>query len=195
MIPTVLPCNMATCRMATFPVGSHLSDSSWLVRDSSSRSLVITAKRLATHTATRVQCPDTPTPFSFFLYIMQFWLPDTFGYSAQLPQIMNGAGIHYFLTQKLSWNLTNTFPVSSSEWDLYFMLSARQVACFVHLVRLITGILECTTGWPLTCMVQVFQLLYYKSLQGSLVCAAKESPVAWLNGSHLSSVCFPLLIY
>ena len=128
---------MATCRMATFPVGSHLSDSSWLVRDSSSRSLVITAKRLATHTATRVQCPDTPTPFSFFLYIMQFWLPDTFGYSAQLPQIMNGAGIHYFLTQKLSWNLTNTFPVSLSEWDLYFMLSARQVACFVHLVRLL----------------------------------------------------------
>ena len=43
----------------------------------------------------------------------QFWLPDTFGYSAQLPQIMNGAGINYFLTQKLSWSLTNKFPVRS----------------------------------------------------------------------------------
>lgn len=42
----------------------------------------------------------------------QFWLPDTFGYSAQLPQIMRGCGIKYFLTQKLSWNLVNTFPVS-----------------------------------------------------------------------------------
>lgn len=44
----------------------------------------------------------------------QFWLPDTFGYSAQLPQIMQGAGISNFLTQKLSWNLVNTFPVSEA---------------------------------------------------------------------------------
>lgn len=42
----------------------------------------------------------------------QFWLPDTFGYSAQLPQLMRGCGIRRFLTQKLSWNLVNTFPVS-----------------------------------------------------------------------------------
>ncbi len=46
----------------------------------------------------------------------QFWLPDTFGYSAQLPQIMLGAGISYFLSQKLSWNLTNKFPVSCMCW-------------------------------------------------------------------------------
>ena len=36
-----------------------------------------------------------------------FWLPDTFGYSAQLPQILTGFGITYFLSQKLSWNLFN----------------------------------------------------------------------------------------
>lgn len=42
----------------------------------------------------------------------QFWLPDTFGYSAQLPQLMRGCGIWRFLTQKLSWSLVNTFPVS-----------------------------------------------------------------------------------
>ncbi|XP_037689284.1 alpha-mannosidase 2C1 isoform X4 [Choloepus didactylus] len=41
----------------------------------------------------------------------EFWLPDTFGYSAQLPQIMLGCGIGRFLTQKLSWNLVNSFPV------------------------------------------------------------------------------------
>lgn len=46
------------------------------------------------------------------LYPTQFWLPDTFGYSAQLPQIMHGCGIRRFLTQKLSWNLVNSFPVS-----------------------------------------------------------------------------------
>jgi alpha-mannosidase len=36
-----------------------------------------------------------------------FWLPDTFGYSGQLPQILQGFGIKYFLSQKLSWNLSN----------------------------------------------------------------------------------------
>jgi alpha-mannosidase len=33
-----------------------------------------------------------------------FWNPDVFGYNGQLPQIMRGAGIGGFLTQKLSWN-------------------------------------------------------------------------------------------
>jgi alpha-mannosidase len=36
-----------------------------------------------------------------------FWLPDTFGYNAQLPQIMRGCGLPFFLTQKLSWSLLN----------------------------------------------------------------------------------------
>jgi alpha-mannosidase len=36
-----------------------------------------------------------------------FWLPDTFGYSGQLPQICQGFGIPYFLSQKLSRNLFN----------------------------------------------------------------------------------------
>lgn len=46
-----------------------------------------------------------------------FWLPDTFGYAGQLPQIMKGAGIEYFLTQKLSWNLFNKFPHSVFRWE------------------------------------------------------------------------------
>lgn len=44
---------------------------------------------------------------------VQFWLPDTFGYSAQLPQIVNLCGISRFVTQKLSWSLVNQFPVGS----------------------------------------------------------------------------------
>lgn len=47
----------------------------------------------------------------------QFWLPDTFGYSAQLPQLMRGCGIQRFLTQKLSWNLVNSFPVSCAAFS------------------------------------------------------------------------------
>ncbi len=45
-----------------------------------------------------------------------FWLPDTFGYSAALPQIMQGCGIRYFLTTKISWNDTNEFPYDTFYW-------------------------------------------------------------------------------
>ena len=46
-----------------------------------------------------------------------FWLPDTFGYSAQIPQIMKLCEIPYFLTQKLSWNQFNKFPYSTFLWE------------------------------------------------------------------------------
>ncbi len=46
-----------------------------------------------------------------------FWLPDTFGYSAQLPQIIRLSGMEYFMTQKLSWNLINIFPHHSFVWE------------------------------------------------------------------------------
>ncbi|SDT89189.1 alpha-mannosidase [Verrucomicrobium sp. GAS474] len=45
-----------------------------------------------------------------------FWLPDTFGYSAALPQILRGCGLRYFLTTKLTWNDTNTFPYDTFRW-------------------------------------------------------------------------------
>lgn len=45
-----------------------------------------------------------------------FWLPDTFGYSAAIPQIMRGCGLSYFLTTKLTWNETNTFPYDTFRW-------------------------------------------------------------------------------
>lgn len=45
-----------------------------------------------------------------------FWLPDTFGYSASLPQIMQGCEIKYFLTTKMAWNDTNVFPYDTFYW-------------------------------------------------------------------------------
>jgi len=45
------------------------------------------------------------------------WLPDVFGYSAALPQIMRQSGIRWFLTQKLSWNQYNVLPHSSFLWE------------------------------------------------------------------------------
>ena len=44
-------------------------------------------------------------------------LPDVFGYSGQLPQILRKAGIRFFTTQKLSWNDTNPFPYNSFTWE------------------------------------------------------------------------------
>jgi alpha-mannosidase len=46
-----------------------------------------------------------------------FWLPDTFGYSAAIPQIMRLAGVRYFLTTKMSWNDTNKFPYDTFYWQ------------------------------------------------------------------------------
>jgi len=45
------------------------------------------------------------------------WLPDVFGYSAALPQILKAAGISSFLTQKMSWNDVNRFPHSTFWWE------------------------------------------------------------------------------
>ncbi len=45
------------------------------------------------------------------------WLPDVFGYSAALPQILNKFNIEYFLTQKISWNQFNKFPHHTFWWQ------------------------------------------------------------------------------
>ncbi len=46
-----------------------------------------------------------------------FWLPDTFGYSAAIPQIMKSCGVDYFLTTKIGWNDTNAFPYDTFYWQ------------------------------------------------------------------------------
>lgn len=46
-----------------------------------------------------------------------FWLPDSFGYTAALPQILVGCGVSYFVTSKLSWNDTNRFPYDLFLWE------------------------------------------------------------------------------
>ena len=55
-----------------------------------------------------------------------FWLPDTFGYSSQLPQLCRLAGMSRFFTQKLSWNNINTFPHTTFNW---VALDGSQVLC------------------------------------------------------------------
>ena len=55
-----------------------------------------------------------------------FWLPDTFGYSSQLPQLCRLAGMSRFFTQKLSWNNINNFPHTTFNW---VALDGSQVLC------------------------------------------------------------------
>lgn len=45
------------------------------------------------------------------------WLPDVFGYSGALPQIMKKCGIDYFMTTKLSWNQFNKLPDDTLLWE------------------------------------------------------------------------------
>jgi alpha-mannosidase len=45
------------------------------------------------------------------------WLPDTFGFSPVLPQLMRKSGVKYFMSQKMSWSKTNTFPHHTFEWE------------------------------------------------------------------------------
>lgn len=45
------------------------------------------------------------------------WLPDVFGYSAALPQIMKKSDVKYFMTTKISWNEFNKMPDDTFMWE------------------------------------------------------------------------------
>lgn len=45
------------------------------------------------------------------------WLPDSFGFCWQLPQILRQGEVSYFVTQKLRWNDTNPFPHELFDWQ------------------------------------------------------------------------------
>lgn len=45
------------------------------------------------------------------------WLPDSFGYSPALPQLVRRAGFEWFFTQKISWNQVNVFPHHTFLWE------------------------------------------------------------------------------
>ena len=47
----------------------------------------------------------------------EVWLPDSFGYSAALPQIVAASASKWFLTQKISWNQVNRMPHHTFWWE------------------------------------------------------------------------------
>lgn len=53
----------------------------------------------------------------FGIDTQEVWLPDSFGYSAALPQLVALSGSRWFLTQKISWSTTNRFPHHTFWWE------------------------------------------------------------------------------
>ena len=52
----------------------------------------------------------------FGVDVRTVWIPDVFGYSAAMPQIIRKARCDYFLTQKISWSQINRFPYHTFNW-------------------------------------------------------------------------------
>lgn len=76
-------------------------------------------------------CPSGESLIRQCLYADRYWrqhfgdergrqrflyLPDTFGFPAQLPQIMRHCGLDTFITNKLHWNSHTTFPHTTFLW-------------------------------------------------------------------------------
>lgn len=52
----------------------------------------------------------------FGVLVRNLWLPDVFGYSAAMPQILQKSGLGVMVTQKISWNQFNRFPHHTFIW-------------------------------------------------------------------------------
>ncbi|UNO41545.1 glycoside hydrolase family 38 C-terminal domain-containing protein [Streptomyces sp. MST-110588] len=53
----------------------------------------------------------------FGIETREVWLPDSFGYTAAMPQLVKLSGSRWFLTQKISWSQTNAFPHHTFWWE------------------------------------------------------------------------------
>ena len=53
----------------------------------------------------------------FGLDMRMLWVPDIFGYSAALPQLLKQSGVDYVMTQKLSWSVHNDHPHHTFFWE------------------------------------------------------------------------------
>ncbi|KAI0061336.1 glycoside hydrolase family 38 protein [Artomyces pyxidatus] len=69
------------------------------------------------------------------------WLPDSFGLTGALPQLIRLSGMDYFFTQKLSWNNINVFPHSTFNW---VGIDGTQVLC--HMTPVDTYTAQATVG-------------------------------------------------
>lgn len=93
----------------------------------------------------------------FGQYNQVAWLPDSFGFCWQLPQILKQGGVNYFVTQKLRWNDTTQFPHDAFWWrspdgSQIFSLTAPPIGTQVDPVKMAEYACqwETSTGHPAT---------------------------------------------
>ncbi|RSH89905.1 Glycoside hydrolase, 38 vacuolar alpha mannosidase [Saitozyma podzolica] len=70
-------------------------------------------------------------------------LPDTFGYVAQLPQLVRLSGCSSFFAQKLSWNATNLFPSTTFNW-----VCLRGSEVLTHMATVVNYCSQCDDKYP-----------------------------------------------
>jgi alpha-mannosidase len=58
------------------------------------------------------------------------WIPDSFGFAGNLPQLFKSAGMPFFFTHKLTWNERNRFP-----YDLYWWQGIDGTRVLAHSFR------------------------------------------------------------
>jgi len=73
------------------------------------------------------------------------WLPDTFGYSWALPQLIKQAGMKYFITHKMSWNQYNHMPNQILWWQ------------GLDGTRVLTHFLTTPSGWEFSALFHNLQ--------------------------------------
>ncbi|MCS6759986.1 MAG: alpha-mannosidase, partial [Candidatus Devosia euplotis] len=81
----------------------------WLESDAN----ITSGESFARHILHGVACHEQ----TFGMTPRIFWLPDTLGYSAALPQMMKLSDADVFVTRKMSWNDTNRMPNEVFHWQ------------------------------------------------------------------------------
>jgi alpha-mannosidase len=81
----------------------------------------------------------------------EVWLPDSFGYSGALPQLIKLSGSKWFLTQKISWSQTNKFPHHTFDWE-----GIDGTRVFTHFPPVDTYNSQ-LSGWEMSHLVRNFQ--------------------------------------
>lgn len=78
-----------------------------------------------------------------------YWLPDCFGFTWALPQIIKGCGMENFITSKLSYNDTNKFPYNMFMWQgnngdrVYAHMMRPSYNCHFNVEEIMTADKEC----------------------------------------------------
>lgn len=91
-----------------------------------------------------------------------YWLPDCFGFTWALPQIIKGCGMENFITSKLSYNDTNKFPHNMFMWQgnngdkVYAHLMRPSYNCSYSVNEIMTADSECNNKAELNVSMSMY---------------------------------------